>query len=438
MRTYVRYNKDRDRKVGKILKDNPYFLCIDLKSFYASVECVVRGLDPMKTNLVVADPDRTEKTICLAVTPPMKKLGVSSRCRVFEIPKSIEYIMAPPRMGLYLDYSARIYSIYLKYFHEDDIHVYSVDEAFMDASNYTRIYGTDVKKLAQTIVDDIYETTGITAACGIGTNLYLCKVALDITAKHSPDNIGILTEETYRKTLWEHRPLTDFWRVGRGTVKRLDKYGIYTMKQIAQAPEELIYKAFGIDGELLIDHAWGRESATINDIKSYVPKAHSITSGQVLFCEYTYEKARLILHEMTEGLCLDLIQKRKVTDSVGLYVGYTNRLGMPPARGSASLPFHTCSTKLIQEEMDRLYDKIVQPECLIKRISISFNRLLDEEEEGYDLFTDTNELKKEKTITRTVLDIKDKFGKNAIFKAMNLEEESTALERNKQIGGHKA
>ena len=401
IRTYVRYNENRDRKVGKVMKDNPYFLCIDLKSFYASVERVERGLDPMRTNLVVADPDRTEKTICLAVTPPMKKLGVSSRCRVFEIPKSIDYIMATPRMALYLDYSARIYGIYLKYFHEDDIHVYSVDEAFMDATKYTRIYGTDVKKLAQTIMDDIYQTTGITAACGIGTNLYLCKVALDITAKHSQDNIGILTEESYRKTLWEHRPLTDFWRIGRGTAKHLDRYGIYTMKQIAEAPEELIYKAFGIDGELLIDHAWGRESATIRDIKAYVPKAHSITSGQVLSCEYTYEKARLILHEMTEGLCLDLIEKSQVTDSLGIYVGYTNRIGLPPARGSANLPFYTCSTRLIQEEMDRLYQKVVRPECLIKRISISFNRLLDEDQEGWDLFTDTEELKKEKNMIGT-------------------------------------
>ncbi len=420
------------------MKNKPYFLCIDLKSFYASVECVERGLDPLKTNLVVADPDRTEKTICLAVTPPMKKLGVSSRCRVFEIPKSIDYIMATPRMALYLDYSARIYSIYLKYFHEDDIHVYSVDEAFMDVTKYTRMYGTDVKKLAQVIMDDIYENTGITAACGIGTNLYLCKVALDITAKHSPDNIGILTEELYRKTLWEHMPLTDFWRIGRGTAKRLDKYGIYTMKQIANAPEELIYKAFGIDGELLIDHAWGRESATIADIKSYVPKAHSITSGQVLSCEYTYEKARLILHEMTESLCFDLIEQRQVTDSLGLYVGYTNRLDLPPARGSGTLPFHTCSTSLIQEEMDRIYTKIVQPECLIKRMSISFNRLLDEDQEGWDLFTDTDKLKKEKNMTKTMIDIKNKFGKNAIFKAMNLEEGATALERNRQIGGHRA
>lgn len=425
-------------RLGKSLKEYPYFLCIDLKSFYASVECVDRKLDPMTTNLVVADPERTDKTICLAITPPMKKLGLSSRCRVFEIPKHIDYIMAPPRMRRYLEYSSIIYGIYLKYFHEDDIHVYSVDEAFMDATNYTRIYGNDIKKLAKIIMEDIYKTTGIPSACGIGTNLYLCKIALDITAKHSPDNIGILTEESYRETLWEHEPLTDFWRIGRGTAKRLDKYGIYNMGQIAGAPEELLYKAFGVDAELLIDHAWGREKATIKDIKSYIPKSHSISSGQVLFCEYTYDKARLILHEMTESLCLDLIEQKQVTDNISLYVGYTNRLGMPPARGSATLSFYTCSTTLIQEQMDILYTKIVQPECLIKRISISFNRLLDEEQEGWDLFTDRHELKKEKDMTKAVLNIKKKYGKNAIFKAMNLEEGATALERNQQIGGHKA
>ena len=420
------------------MNKNPYFLCIDLKSFYASVECVDRGLDPMTTNLVVADPERSDKTICLAITPPMKKLGISSRCRVFEIPKHIEYIMAPPRMRRYLEFSSAIYGIYLKYFHEDDIHVYSVDEAFMDATNYTKIYGRDIKKLAKIIMDDIYKSTGIPSACGIGTNLYLCKIALDITAKHSKDNIGILTEDSYQKTLWDHEPLTDFWRIGRGTAKRLDKYGIYNMRQIACAPEELLYKAFGVDAELLIDHAWGREAATIKDIKSYTPKSHSITSGQVLFCEYTYEKARLILHEMTESLCLELIEQCKVTDSISLYVGYTNRLGVPPARGSITLPFYTCSINLIQREMDRLYSKIVAPEYLVKRMTISFNRLLDEEQEGWDLFTDREELMKEKQMTRTVLDIKKKYGKNAIFKAMNLEEGATALERNRQIGGHKA
>ena len=420
------------------MEKTPYYLCIDLKSFYASVECVERGLDPMKTNLVVADPDRTEKTICLAVTPPMKALGVSSRCRVFEIPKTIEYIKATPRMGLYLKYSAMIYGIYLKYFHEDDIHVYSVDEAFMDASKYTRLYGHDIKKLAQTIMDDVYRTTGITATCGIGTNLYLAKVALDITAKHCDDHIGILDEKTYRETLWDHMPITDFWRIGKGTAKRLDKYGIYTMKQIAGASEEMMYKAFGVDAELLIDHAWGREKTTLEDIKSYVPKTHSITSGQVLSCEYTYEKGRLILHEMTEVLCLDLVEKRLVTDSLSLYVGYTNRLGVPPARGSVTLPFYTCSTELIQEAMDKLYTKIIEPEFLIKRMSISFNRLLDEEHEGWDLLTDINKLKQEKNMTRAVLNIKKKYGKNAIFKAMNLEDGATTIERNNQIGGHKA
>lgn len=414
------------------------YLCIDLKSFYASVECVERGLDPMKTNLVVADPERTEKTICLAVTPPMKKLGVSSKCRVFEIPSNIEYIKATPRMRLYLEYSAKIYGIYLKYFHEDDIHVYSVDEAFMDASKYTKLYGNDTRKLAKIIMKDIYDTTGITSACGIGSNLYLAKVALDITAKHSPENIGILTQQRYRDCLWDHRPLTDFWRVGRGTAKTLNKYGIYTMRQVAEAKEELLYKAFGIDAELLIDHAWGREITTIEDIKSYKPKTRSISNGQVLACEYTYEKGRLILHEMTEVLAMDLVEKALVTDSLSLYVGYTNRLGIPPARGSLTLPFCTASLSIIQREMDMLYTKIVNTNYLIKRMNISFNRLLDEEEEGCDLFTDTEALKKEKDMTKTVLNIKKKFGKNSIFKCMNLEEGATTIERNSQIGGHKA
>lgn len=414
------------------------YLCIDLKSFYASVECVERGLDPMNAKLVVADPDRTEKTICLAVTPAMKALGVSSRCRVFEIPKNIEYIMATPRMGLYLEYSAKVYGVYLKYFHESDIHVYSVDEAFMDATAYKRIYGDDIKRLAVRIMDDIYETTGLTATCGIGTNLYLAKIALDITAKHVDDHIGILNEAIYRNTLWNHRPITDFWRIGRGTCKRLEKYGIFTMRQIAYADEELLYKAFGIDAELLIDHAWGRETTTIKDIKNYVPKAHSISSGQVLSCDYNYEKARLIVHEMTELLCLEMIDKHLVTDSLSLYAGYSNRLEVAPARGSITLPFYTASDRIIQEMMDKLYQKIVSPDFLIKRITISFNRLLDENQEQCDLFNDMEEILEEKNMLRTVINIKKKFGRNAIFRGMNLEKGATTIERNNQIGGHRA
>lgn len=414
------------------------YLCIDLKSFYASVECVERGLNPMTAKLVVADPERTEKTICLAVTPAMKALGVSSRCRVFEIPKNIDYIMAPPRMGLYLEYSAKVYGIYLKYFHESDIHVYSVDEAFMDATAYKRIYGDDIKALAVRIMDDIFETTGITATCGIGTNLYLAKIALDITAKHVEDHIGILDEATYTRELWNHKPITDFWRIGHGTQKRLERQGIFTMGQIAHADEDMLYRVFGIDAELLIDHAWGRETVTMEDIKSYVPKSQSISSGQVLSCDYTYEKARLIVHEMTELLCLEMIDKRLVTDSISLYVGYSNRLEVSPVRGSVTLPFYTASGRLLQEYMDQLYQRVVSEDHLIKRVNISFNRLIDESGEQCDLFNDMDDLYEEKSMLRTVINIKKKFGRNAIFRGMNLEEGATTIERNNQIGGHKA
>lgn len=419
-------------------KDENFYLCIDLKSFYASVECKERGLDPMTTNLVVADPSRGDKTICLAATPAIKKLGVSSRCRVFEIPKSIDYIMAPPRMSLYMKYSAKVYKVYLKYFDKDDIHIYSIDEVFIDASKYSRMYGKDMSLLAKMVMEDVYRTVGIRSACGIGTNLYLCKIALDITAKHSSDGIGYLDEELYRQLLWNHRPITDFWRVGRGTAKRLEKYGIYTMEQIAKADRNLMFKVFGVDAELLIDHAWGRETATMADIKGYEPKSNSISGGQVLFHDYTFEKGRLILHEMTELLVLDLVDKKLVTDNIGLYVGFSNRENIAPVHGSMSLSFYTSSMKIIQKSMDGLYCRIIDENSLIRRISISFNRLLGEENEGFDLFTDTNELKEEKQISHTILDIKKKFGKNAIFKGMNLEKDATTLERNRQIGGHKA
>lgn len=273
-------------------KDRTY-VCIDLKSFYASVECRERGLDPMTTNLVVADPERSDKTICLAVSPAMKKLGVPGRCRVFEIPKGIEYIMAPPRMQLYIDYSAEIYAIYLKYISKEDIHVYSIDEVFMDVTDYLAMYQMSAKELSVRIMEDILEHTGITATAGIGTNLYLAKVALDITAKHVEDHIGILDEESYCKTLWNHKPLTDFWRIGKGIANRLEQSGIRRMGEIAHADEDMLYRMFGVDAELLIDHAWGRESTTMQDIKSYRPKTNSLSSGQVLECDYTFEKGKL-------------------------------------------------------------------------------------------------------------------------------------------------
>lgn len=414
------------------------YICIDLKSFYASVECVERGLDPLSTNLVVADSERSEKTICLAITPPMKALGLSSRCRVFEIPKGVDYIMATPRMQLYIEYSANIYEIYLKYIAKEDIHVYSIDEVFMDVTDYLTMYGMSAKELAVRIMRDIYESTGITATAGIGTNLYLAKVALDITAKHVDDHIGYLDEETYQKTLWDHIPLTDFWRVGAGTVKRLEKYGIYNMGQIAHSDEDFLYKLFGIDAELLIDHAWGREITTIGDIKNYKPKHNSLSSGQVLSRDYGYDEGMLIVKEMADLLCLDLVDKGLITQSISLYVGYSNALKIEGDRGSISMTMPTSSAKTILPYIEQLYKKVVKPYTPVRRFNLSFNNVVDETYQQYDIFADPVELEKEHNLQKAMIDIKKKFGKNAILKGMNLEEGGTTMERNKQIGGHRS
>ena len=418
--------------------ENRTYMCIDLKSFYASVECAERGLDPFTTNLVVADPERTDKTICLAVSPAMKKLGVPGRCRVFEIPKGINYIRARPRMQLYIDYSADIYEIYLRYIDKSDIHVYSIDEVFMDVTDYLGLYGMSPRQLAQTIMDKIMKEKKISAACGIGTNLYLAKVALDITAKHSANHIGILDENDYRDTLWEHRPLTDFWRIGKGISERLAKYGIYTMKQIAQADPKMLYKVFGVDAELIIDHAWGRETVTMDDIKAYKPKAHSMSSGQVLAEDYTYDKAKLVMREMTDGLCLELASKGLVTDSVHLYVGYSKREGLPPARGTIGLPFATASPKLIGEHAGRLFERIVSRHAMVKRLTLTFNNTVSDGCLQLNMFTESRESEEEKQMMTAVADIKQKYGKNSIFKAMGLEEGAAAIERNGQTGGHRA
>ena len=414
------------------------YICIDLKSFYASVECVERGLDPLTTNLVVADPERTEKTICLAVSPSLKALGVKNRCRVFQIPKNLDYIMAVPRMQLYIDYSATIYSIYLRYIAKEDIHPYSIDEVFMDVTDYLMMYQMTAEELSDTIMQEVYRETGITATCGIGTNLYLAKIALDITAKHVKNNIGILDEESYRKTLWDHKPLTDFWRVGPGTERRLQGIGITTMRQITEVKEDVLYRLFGIDAELLIDHAWGRETTTIRDIKEFKPKHNSLTSGQVLACEYTFEKARLIVKEMADLLCLDLVDKGLITESITLHVGYENRSGMDSAHGSIRTSSPTSSAKTILPYVEELYNRIVNPRGLIKRINLSFNDVMDETYQQYDFFTSPEELEKERNIQRAMLDIKKKYGKNAILKGMNLSEGGTTIERNSQIGGHRS
>lgn len=414
------------------------YLCIDLKSFYASVECVERKVDPLTTNLAVADPERSEKTICLAISPSMKALGISNRCRVFQIPKNVKYIMAQPRMKLYIEYSTTIYAIYLKYIAKEDIHVYSIDEAFLDVTNYLDMYHMEARELAAVIMADIMKTTGITATAGIGTNLYLAKIALDITAKHVKDNIGYLDEESYRKMLWNHRPLTDFWRVGSGTVKRLNSVGIMTMRDIAQTPEDLLYHLFGIDAELLIDHAWGRETTTMADIKGYKPQNSSMSVGQVLPRDYSYEECRLIVKEMTDALCLDMTDKGLVTASLSLMLGYSNRLERKPSSGSVSMTICTNSYRLIVSYMLDLYDRIVDKDSSIRRLNLSCNNVRDEAYEQYDLFTNPVEVEKDRKLQKATLEIKKRFGNNAIVRGMDLEEAGTTVERNRQIGGHKS
>ncbi len=413
-------------------------LCIDLKSFYASVECVDRGLDPLSALLVVADPERTDKTICLAITPAMKALGIRNRCRVFEIPKNIKYVMATPRMQRYIDVSADIYSIYLRYVAKEDIHVYSIDEVFMDVTDYLELYKTSAKELAARIIRDIYECTGITATCGIGTNLYLAKIAMDITAKHVEDHMGELTEESFRETLWNHRPLTDFWRIGPGTVRKLEQYGMYTMRDITKADEDLLYKMFGIDAELLIDHAWGRESATIQDVKAYKPRHNSLSSGQVLSRDYSMTEGRLLCKEMAELLCLDLVEKNLITDNITIMLSYSGGSIKGGDNGSISLGMATSSSRMILPYIEKLYDKIADPECFIRRIGISFNNVMDEAFVQYDIFTNPEELERERKLQKAMVGVRNKYDKNALLKGMNLEKGGTTIERNKQIGGHRS
>lgn len=414
------------------------YLCIDLKSFYASVECVERRLDPMKTNLIVADPSRGSGTVCLAVTPSMKALGVRNRCRVFEIPPDIEYITAPPRMQLYINYSAMIYSVYLEFISKDDIHVYSVDEAFLDVTSYLTLYGMTAYDLGRKIMDTILQKTGIRAACGIGTNLYLAKIALDITAKHSPDFIGYLDEAEYRRTLWKHTPLTDFWRIGKGTAQRLERYGITTMQSIAEANEELLYKLFGIDAELLIDHAWGRESTTIADIKKYRPKTNSLSSGQVLPRDYSFDEGKIILKEMMDSLCLDLTDKNLVTNSISLYVGYSNGLKIPGVHGSLSLGNETNSDRVMLPAIEQLFSQITDHSLPIRRFNISCNHICSEEFRQFSFLEDPEDDERSRNIRKAVIGVKKKYGKNAVLRGMNFQESATARERNCQIGGHRS
>ena len=420
------------------MNGNKIYLCIDLKSFYASVECVERGWDPLTARLVVADPERSEKTICLAVSPALKQMGVPNRCRVFQIPKEIPYKMAPPRMQLYIDYAAEIYGVYLKYIAKEDIQVYSIDEAFLDVTDYLHLYQMTAVELGRKIMQDILDTTKIPAACGVGTNLYLAKVALDIMAKHETDRIAYLDEARYREKFWKHKPLTDFWRVGRGTVERLSNMGICTMEEIAHARESLLYKAFGIDAELLIDHAWGREPVTIADIKAYRPKNTSFSSGQVLPRDYEYEEGVLVVKEMADLLCLDLVDQCLVTSHISLVIGYSNQKCFEPAKGSTTLRSATSSNRRLLSYVEQLYRRIVRPGAYIRRITLTYTGVMTEDYQQFDLFSDPEETEKDVKAQRAAISIKQRYGKNAILKGMNLEESATTIERNGQIGGHKS
>ena len=411
------------------------YMCIDLKTFYASVECVERGLDPFKTNLVVADPSRGKGTICLAVTPKMKMLGVRNRCRIFEIPQNIKYIVAMPRMKKYIEYAANIYEIYLKYFSKDDIHVYSIDEAFIDATNYLNLYKMTPIELTKTIIKEIYKTYGITAAAGIGTNMYLAKIALDITAKHSPSNIGYLDEGKYKKELWHHKPLSDFWQIGKGIERRLNKMRIYDMYDIANTEQRKLYKEFGINAEYLIDHSWGKETCTIADIKAYTPKTNSISNSQILFEDYSFEKARLILKEMVELGSLRLIESNFVTDTVDLYIGYSKNI-IKATGGSKRLSNCTNIYSELLKEFLSIYDRTTSKTTPIRRIGINFGNVVETENIQLNLFTDQEKADRERKLELTLCEIKNKMGKNKIIRGMDLEEGATTILRNKLIGGH--
>lgn len=411
------------------------YFCIDLKTFYASVECVVRGLNPFSTNLVVADPSRGKGAICLAVSPCLKEQGVKNRCRVFDIPKDIEYITALPRMNLYIKFSADIYGIYLKFVAKEDIHVYSIDEAFLDVTHYLKMYGLSKVDLAKKIIKAVYDETGITAKCGIGTNLYLAKVALDIEAKKSEEGIGILNEETFKEKLWRHRPLTDFWQIGRGISKRLEANGMYYLEDVAKQDEKLLYKLFGVNAEYIIDHAWGKEPCTIKQIKSYKSKSNSISSGQVLFEDYAFDKARLVVKEMAELIALELTSKHLVCNNVSLSIGYSKDTNKSTG-GSVNLTNTTNSFRLLLPHFLGIFDNTTNKNLKIRKINISCNNVVDEMYEYYDLFTDSDEARKDVKLQKTIVDIKNKFGKNSIIRGMNLLEGATTKKRNKLVGGH--
>lgn len=417
------------------MKKERTYLCIDMKSFFASVECALRNVNPFETNLVVADEARGQGAICLAISPRMKSLGIRNRCRLFEIPKGIDYIIAKPRMKKYIEFAGDIYSLYLDYFSKDDIHVYSIDECFLDVTDYLNMYNKTPHQMAKFLINEIANRTHIPATVGIGTNLFLAKIALDITAKKAPDHIGFLDEEKFKKELWTHRPITDFWQIASGTANRLSRMGIFDMKGVATCEETLLYKAFGINAELLIDHANGRESCTMADIKSYKSKSKSISTSQILFEDYPFNKARLVVKEMTLNGCEEMMRRHVSCNRVHLFVGYSKD-AHEATGGSAKLTVTTNLYSHIVEAMLSIFDQTTDRNALIRRLSIAFSSLCDSDCEGYDLFTDFEMIDKEKKSEQTVLDIKDKFGKNSIVRAMDLDEGATQTDRNKLIGGH--
>lgn len=411
------------------------YLCIDMKSFYASVECAERHLSPFETNLVVADESRGNGAITLAISPKMKALGVKNRCRLFEIPKNMDYIIAMPRMSLYIKYCADIFEIYLDYFSPDDIHQYSIDEAFIDVTDYLNTYNLTAKELAKKLINEIAARTRIPATCGIGSNLYLAKIALDITAKHCKDHIGELTEESFKETLWEHRPITDFWNIARGTATRLARYGIYDMKGIANCPEELLYRTFGKNARILIDHANGKEPCTMAEIKGYKSKSKSISNSQILFSDYDYDKALIVMREMALNGCQRLLKDHYIANNVGIMVGYSKDV-IPPTGGTLKIPNGTNLYSTVQEYVDRIFEETTAKSVKIRRLGISFGGICDESAQGYDLFTDLEAIEKERRLEKTVLEIKERFGKNAMLRGFDLQDGATQIERNKLIGGH--
>lgn len=444
----------RDDPTARLAPGSPAYLCIDLKSFYASVECVDRGLDPMTTDLVVADPERSNGTICLAVSPAMKAKGVRNRCRLYEIPPTyrdsasgrqlpLRYIIAPPRMQRYVDMSANVYAIYLQYVSAEDIHVYSIDECFLDVTPYLTLYGKTARELAVAIMGDVARQLGLRATCGIGTNLYLAKVALDITAKHAPDFIGFLDEETYRRTLWRHTPLTDFWRVGPGTVRRLARMGVSTMEDVTRVSQDLLHKVFGVDAELLLDHAWGVETTTMADIKGYKTSSRSLSSGQVLMRDYAFDEGLVIVKEMTEKLCMQLSAQGVVAESMTLFVSYGATVadyGDQPAGagGSASLRPATNVAASWRPALERVYRRVVRHDAAIRRVTIGCGDVHPEQCAQFSFFDHPERQEKERRVQQAAVSLNSRFGGNALLRGMNLQSCGTMRERNHQIGGHRS